>query len=479
MASVVLSQDLNSGVDGLNLKWAVSNMQALKEITMVYYKNSADADIQSLDIDPSNVRLNLNLESGASYSFQLQVVDTDDVTVYSNTLVLDAPYVLSAPELDSFVGADNAVTIKLKSTLNLLSSADTVEFVFKKGNNSVFWIIKPFSASGFYNLSNFDNANLINNQSYRVACMFQPASSNTLYTSPSSMSNSLTVTPTNYPNGARNVQIRSVGSEKLDLRVQWLRPTDFNEWSDSFTIKLELTRSPNVVEVVELTDQNIVEYTWFDLGRGAPFAYNASIQYVNRFGEGPKVYGAAVTLMSIPDAPSLSIEAGDQEAFITIQPAAFDGQAAFNGYNIYRNGIIHAYVTDTGPHKIAELSNGVQYSFTVSGLNTVGESEQSAPATVRPFGSMSITSVNVINKTITVNMQPNGKPIQRIIMVAVDADPSVDDGSLIYDVPLNQISQSLTGNVQYSKTFSSFSSNISLWAVIANNDVNSDFRKFE
>ena len=52
-ASVTLSKNSNSSLDGLNLRWVTSNVGIVKEVTMVYFKHSEDALIQSLDIDPS------------------------------------------------------------------------------------------------------------------------------------------------------------------------------------------------------------------------------------------------------------------------------------------------------------------------------------------------------------------------------------------------------------------------------------------
>ena len=90
MASVVLSNNANSTLDGINLMWNVSGMSELNEITLIYYKNIANSDIQSLDVSPNNSTLNLNLDSGASYSFQLQITDVSPLTLYSNTLEASA-----------------------------------------------------------------------------------------------------------------------------------------------------------------------------------------------------------------------------------------------------------------------------------------------------------------------------------------------------------------------------------------------------
>ena len=219
MASVVLSNNANSTLDGINLMWNVSGMSALNEITLIYYKNIANSDIQSLDVSPNNSTLNLNLDSGASYSFQLQVTDVSPLTQYSNTLVLTAPYSLTPPVIASFVGSDNKVDLVVNNNGNSLTVQDSVEFICKKTDNSIFWIIKPFQPSGNYSLSASDNILFVNNQSYRIACMYQPSLSNALYNSPSDMSNSMTVTPSNLPNDPTNVALSSVGVDLPALQV--------------------------------------------------------------------------------------------------------------------------------------------------------------------------------------------------------------------------------------------------------------------
>ena len=194
--SATLTQDLASSLSGVNLKWALAGLATIKELSLIYFKNSSDADIVSMDLTSSLVKSNLSpssFVSGQSYSFQLQVVDVNDIMVFSNTLVLTAPWSLVAPVISSVTGNDQALSIQLAATANVLSSTDTtIEFVLKREDNVVFWIIKPYSSSGLYVLSNADDARLTNNVSYRAACMFQPNATNTRYSSPSPVSGSVT-----------------------------------------------------------------------------------------------------------------------------------------------------------------------------------------------------------------------------------------------------------------------------------------------
>jgi len=244
--SVNLTQDTQTSLGGINLKWAYTALSTIKEVSLIYFQNVSDADIVSVDIASGLTRYNIpnGFVSGQSYSYQLQVVDISGTMVFSNTLVFTAPWFLLPPVISSVSGSDQSLDIQLQSTSNILSAPDTVEFVLKRDDNVVFWIIKTYSSSGAYTLSNSDNASLANNMSYRVACMYQPSSSNTRYIAPSAMSNSISATPSNLPNAPSGVSSSSVGTSTLDMKMVWTRPSDFSDWSSAgFSIVLSLGSS--------------------------------------------------------------------------------------------------------------------------------------------------------------------------------------------------------------------------------------------
>jgi len=114
--SATLSQDLASSLSGVNLKWALAGLGTIKELSLIYFKNSSDADIVSMDIASGLVKTNLtpsNFVSGQAYSFQLQVVDVSDNMVFLNTLVLTAPWSLVPPVISSVSGSDRHFVFNL------------------------------------------------------------------------------------------------------------------------------------------------------------------------------------------------------------------------------------------------------------------------------------------------------------------------------------------------------------------------------
>lgn len=480
-ASIVLSQDLTNATPGLNLKWVVSNMGTIKELSMVYYQNTSNADILFKDIAPSYTKTNFNnLESGISYSFQLQCVDINEVTIYSNLLVLTSSYMLSSPSILSYVGLDNSVKITLNTTTNILTSNDTVEFVLKRqSDNVLFWIIKPYSSTKIYTLSVDDDARLSNSNIYRVSCMFQPATNNAYYLAPSSMSNTITVEPSNLPNVVSNVVLSSESiTNNLNLKVSWNRPSDLNEWVDNdFSILLTLIDSLLNETLITLSNQNVAEYTFNNLNRGV--AYSVKIQYVNVFGEGvaytSDYFGA---LKSTPDAPILnSVVPGDQITDLSWTLPEYTGQCDLTAILVYKNDALIATLgaTETS-YQATTLVNGSSYTFYVKAVNEIGQSVPSDPITVIPYGDIIISNVQIISgKTLSVNINPNGRVVDRVIFFCVDSDPNEAKSDLFHEFLLsNGTVPNQLNSFVLSKTFL-FSSDINFYGVIANNDTSCAF----
>ncbi|RYG95259.1 fibronectin type III domain-containing protein, partial [archaeon] len=473
--------DLNSSLSGINLKWTYTGLSTIKEIALIYYKNASDADIASVEIASGLTKYNLSqgLDSGATYTFQLQVTDVLNAVVYSSALVLVAPYFLVAPVIQSVIGFDEALRVTLASSANILTTSDVVEFVLKREDNQPLWIFKPYASNGVYTLSRDDSDSLLNNTTYRIACMFQPASSNSRYSAPSAISNSILGTPSNTPNAARQVLVYTRGSETLDVEVQWLRPTDFSEWAnEGFSIKVGITPHLSSDTTFVTLTSDLSSHLFSDLQRGTQ--YSCSVQYINQFGEGPVVNSVTTLPTSRPDSPILyNVEDGDGEATIYWQAPAFSGQAVIQEYRVYKDGVYVATTTpSTRNYKFTNLVNGQSYSLQVSAYNSKGESLKSSASSAAPYGAMSIVSVIASQKTLTVTVNPNGKPITRALLLALDSNPDdVLDGSFFLEVPQSQISQSQTSQVEIAKTFTGFSSNITFWCVIVYRENQVEFLK--
>ena len=485
--TVTLTNDTASNLAGINLKWVSANLAAIKEISLVFFKSSSNSQMTSVDIASGLVKFNLTsdrFDSGATYMFQLQVMDINNVMVFSNTMSASAPYYLVPPVITSVIGGDESMTVQLQSSSNILSSSDTtVEFVLRREDeNLLFWIIKPYASNGRYVLSKADDDRLENDRQYSIGCMFQPLSNNTRYSTPSAMSQTVLASPSNSPNEPGSVSSSSgaPGASTLDIKTVWTRPTDFYEWNTSpFTIRVSVTSSLDEVTSVDLTT-DVLEYTFADLAPGK--TYLASVQYINTFGDGPvKVSQSGYVLpRSVPSAPFL-IDAADfnQGSLVRWSPT-FDGQQAVTGYKIYKNGMapLSVGLPDLDEYMYDDLANGFSYDFEVTAVNSIGESARSNLRSASPYGPMTIISVVASGKTVTVTMNPNGRPIDRVLLIALDADPNdAVDEQFYAEVPKVEIQQSQTSHVQVVKSFPAFSSSITFWCVIAQNQTGSYFLK--
>lgn len=483
-SSVLLSQETTSQ-PGVNLKWAYTGLASanVKELSLIYFQNTSDANIRSIDVASGVLRTNLEsgLVSGQAYTFQLQVVDVSNNILYSNALVLTAPWFLSTPVITSVTGLDSALSVQLGSTTDVMTDKQmTVEFVLKRADNELIWIIQPYSSSGSYILSSDDDARLQNNTSYRVACMIQPSASNSRYKSPSPMSNSINATPSNLPNAPTNVSISSVGFGTFDISMTWSRPSDFAEWSTSnYVITVKRLSSMGEVVTQSFTNQDITQYLWSDLPETR--SYYTTVQYSNVFGSGPESSQSnTVQPTRIPNVPSLiAVSDDDQVCNISWAAPNFNGQSVITAYKVYKGiNLLTTVSGSTFSYQDTGLQNGASYTYSVSAVNAVGESAKSSSLTASPYGQMSIVSVLASGKTLTATLNPNGRPIKNVVLVAVDHDPNdLLDSEFVVAIPQQEISQVATSNVTVIKNFTGFSSDIAFFCCIAHNDTYSTFYK--
>ncbi len=140
------------------------------------------------------------------------------------------------------------------------------------------------------------------------------------------------------------------------------------------------------------TVDNVLTYT--DTGVVNDNTYYYSVSAVNIGGEGPQsneVYTTpTATAPALPDAPTnLNVVAGDEQVVLTWHAPSSDGGATITSYRIYRGtssggetlfttvGNVLTY-TDTG------LTNGQEYFYKVSALNSIGEGPMSNEVNVIP-----------------------------------------------------------------------------------------------
>ena len=475
--SITLSQE-NISENGLNLKWTQSNLGQLQELTLIYYKSDNNSDINSMLLDVNTSRLNLpSLESGSNYFLQLQAFDGAN-TVYSNVLQCVTPYMLQAPVIQSVSGLDSSLNVTLAATSNMLSNADTVEFVVRRADNTLFWIVKSFSSNRQYELV---HPSLINNTTYRIACMYQPAANNAMYKAPSSVSNTVLGTPTNLPNQARIVSLANAldfqNGHQANVRLSWVAPDDFGEWSNSFQIKVGIMNVWDMVPAYQYTlldqNQNANQYTFSNVDRDGRF--KCCIQYINDFGEGPVVESNLIIPRLFPDSPSLdSAIAGNGYVDLNFSAPIFNGNdgglVAIKIYNADTNQLINQVAGNVYTYRVTGLTNGIQYKFYTTALNSLGESDPSNILDAMPYAACFINNIAVSGQTINISIAPNGKPLSKCIVLAV---PTSSNDTEPFVRELDIVNQATSGFVNAS---CSFNFNINKYAVIVQGQSSSAYQ---
>ncbi|MEI6796810.1 MAG: leucine-rich repeat protein, partial [Methanomassiliicoccales archaeon] len=130
---------------------------------------------------------------------------------------------------------------------------------------------------------------------------------------------------------------------------------------------------------------------YFDLsavisGLSNGHAYTFTVAAHNEAGLGDRSNPAEATPCTVPDAPSdLQAEASDARVTLTWSAPAFDGGRPIDYYLVYQDGVLLATHYSVPRAIISGLSNGREYTFTVTAHNEVGQSAPSTGASATPL----------------------------------------------------------------------------------------------
>ena len=147
---------------------------------------------------------------------------------------------------------------------------------------------------------------------------------------------------------------------------------------------------------------------------------------------------------------------------------SWDAPEIDNGSAVLKNRI---YVNDTLDkevdanvleHTKTGLSNGLQYNVRVSAMNSIGESAKSLSKSEIPFGLQAIKNVLVSGKTVSFDVNCNGRKVNDVSVLALDASPNLDEN--LFTSSYNE--QDVTsGHQTFSKTFN-FNENVDKYPIV-------------
>jgi hypothetical protein len=416
-----------------------------------------------------------NLTFGTEYLFTLQIINSSSNVYYSNTLDITTPMGLSEPTINSYVSINNGFTITLASTSNILSSSDTVEFILLQGSN-LFYVVKPYSSSNVYTLSQTDNALIRNYMSYSVSCYFNPAANNANYTAASGMSNTiLSVVPSDLPNPAQALSSSVVGNFQATLT--WSQPTDFAYYSSSFSVLVGYSLDGVNFTTVNLGQNvNSTSYTFSGLTNNN---YTFEVIYKNPYGPSTPTT-TQLMVYGLPSQPTASTVIGDTQITLNWSAPNTNGSPILS-YNVYLNGSLLTNVLSTVlTYNFTGLTNGVSYSVSVSALNILGEGPLITCQSLVPTGASSISNVVINGKQLTFTFTPNGTIFQNYYVLGMDSSPSVSNPPIVKNILPSSLAASyqsqITGSFNITVDFSAnLQGTVQKYFVVASSQNNSSF----
>jgi hypothetical protein len=119
--------------------------------------------------------------------------------------------------------------------------------------------------------------------------------------------------------------------------------------------------------------------------------YTYTVTATNNFGTSlSSPASTAVTASTVPAAPSLSAEARNSSATLTITPGATGG-SAITEYSIVSNPATTTQTTSNTTYTFTGLTNGTSYTFTATAINANGTSAASAAtSSVTPSSTVTV-----------------------------------------------------------------------------------------
>jgi large repetitive protein len=196
------------------------------------------------------------------------------------------------------------------------------------------------------------------------------------------------------------------------ILVSWTPPDNGGDPIIEYEVQIQSTGATNVTTATSLQ--------WSNLPNGQPQSF--TVRARNRGGWSPSSGPSApVTPCGVPDpVPSVQAVRGDQSATVSWTAPNPQG-CAITGYTITNNqGASMSVGGNATSATFAGLTNGTQYSFTVTATNEVGNSQASAPSNAvipagPPFPTTITRAVPDVGRVYVewTNPSDNGSPIIR------------------------------------------------------------------
>ena len=262
----------------------------------------------------------------------------------------------------------------------------------------------------------------------------------------------------------------NLSAEVLDrsLKITWTTPSDKGGYAIDRYDLMFISNPPGSWLVVDNVVpghvvENLVNGTEYQV-RVLAVTNNTELD-LELNGEKAIVHATPLAITTVPQ--NVAIEPLDRSMKITWQAPEIDNGASVLQYRVYVNDVLDVELdANVLTHTKTNLSNGLEYNIRISAMNSMGESVKSLSKSVIPFGAQSIKNVIVSGKTVTFEVNCNGKKVDDVSVLALDASPDTKENLFITSLNEQEIT---SGHQKNSKTFN-FSENIDKYLIIVRSD---------
>ena len=365
--------------DGASLEWEDATADDGSPLTVIsqYLLYSDDsqsvASFYKVPVSGDKHTL-LDLVDGTTYLIKL-VQEIDSGLVYSNLLSVYASSNPSPPSVQSIVGIDNGMTMNLSyasdgaSTMSKVTFllADTID-IFTIEKQLVYQAGQPAPTS--FNLTQADNAAIINGATFEVACF------TTNDRGDSAISNAMLGAPSNLPDAPQNLATIPAVSPSYWNQSMWLSwndPADFSQYSSDPALQYEVQFDIGTAGVWTSVTGDVAalpsprQFQINSLTNGISTQFK--IRYINSNGIGAWSSAISATPFNISSGVvGFTAVDGDHQVTLSWSIPSNLGGLPLHQYKLLESTTNTEQMLDSGDTSYiwSGLTNGVSYSFTLT-----------------------------------------------------------------------------------------------------------------
>ncbi|GHU64862.1 hypothetical protein AGMMS49983_11510 [Clostridia bacterium] len=370
---VPLNLSANAGNATVALSWASPTDNGGSAITGYEVSSDGGSDWTSAGTNTSYTVTSLSngdaLSNGTAYTFQVRAVNA--VGAGSAASITAIPQTNASAPLNLSVTAVGNGTVSLSWVVPVNLGGGTLQGYEVSSTNGSTWTSDGISGTT-YTATGLTNGTTYN---FQVRAVTEVSGAN----EPGAAA-SISATPMTTPSAPQSVTA-TAGDKQITLN--WHRPAD---------------NGGSAITGYEVSSDG--GSTWVDAGNGTSYtvtslsggsalvngtSYSLELRAVNAAGNGTASSPVSATPFTTPGTPTgVTATAGNGTASVSFT-APSDGGSTITGYTVVSNPAGIAVSGTSSPITVTGLTNGVDYTFTVTAKNAAGSGTASAPsASVTP-----------------------------------------------------------------------------------------------